>query len=161
VYAGTLDSRLDVAGLSELARRLPAARLVLVGPLLDAPHLQALRASSNVEIRPPLGRLELVALLRAADVGLVPHVDNPLTRAMSPLKLYEYLAAGLPVVASDLAPMREVDASVTIVARGESYAPAVEAALAQGRTSEQARQDFIAQNSWRMRQERLLDLALA
>jgi glycosyltransferase involved in cell wall biosynthesis len=161
VYAGTLDSRLDVAGLSELARRMPGARLVLVGPLLDAPHVQELRAVSNVEIRPPLGRAELVALLRGADVGLVPHVDNALTRAMSPLKLYEYLAAGLPVVASDLPPMRGVDGGVTIVASGEGYAPAVDAALARGRSSEQAREDFIARNSWRMRHERLLDLALA
>jgi glycosyltransferase involved in cell wall biosynthesis len=161
VYAGTLDSRLDVAGLRELARRMPEALLVLAGPLLDAPHLEELRGLSNVEIRPPLGRVEVVELLRGADVGLVPHVDNALTRAMSPLKLYEYLAAGLPVAASDLAPMRGVDASVTVVARGEDYAPAVEAALARGRAGGEARADFIARNSWRARHERLLDLALA
>jgi teichuronic acid biosynthesis glycosyltransferase TuaH len=161
VYAGTLDSRLDVAGLRELARGMPDARLVLVGPLLDAPHLEGLRDSSNVEIRSAVGRAEVVALLRGADVGLVPHVDNALTRAMSPLKLYEYLAAGLPVVASDLAPMRGVDASVTVVTHGEGYAPAVEAALARGPASEEAREDFIARNSWRARHEKLLDLALA
>jgi teichuronic acid biosynthesis glycosyltransferase TuaH len=161
VYAGTLDDRLDVAALLELAHRMPGARVVLVGPLLDAPHLDPLRAARNVEIRPPLTRAEVVALIRSATVGLVPHRDNALTRAMSPLKLYEYLAAGLPVVASDLAPMRGVDASVLVVASGEGYAPAVEAALARGRADEDARVAFIAGHSWRARHDKLLELALA
>ncbi|MGC2373744.1 MAG: glycosyltransferase [Solirubrobacteraceae bacterium] len=161
VYAGTLDSRLDVTALLRLARQMPNSRIVLVGPLLDAPHLDPLRTTTNVEILPPLARAEAIALIRGADVGLVPHRDNALTRAMSPLKLYEYLAAGLPVVAADLAPMREVDASVMLVRPDEAYAPAVEAALARGRADEHARAAFITEHSWRARHDMLLDLALA
>jgi teichuronic acid biosynthesis glycosyltransferase TuaH len=161
VYAGTLDSRIDVDALLALARQMPDARIVLVGPLLDAQHLEPLRATGNVDIREPLARREVIALIRAADVGLVPHRDNALTRAMSPLKLYEYLAAGLPVVASDLAPMRDVDAGVLLVAGGEDYAAAVEAALKRGRAREDTRNAFIARHSWRARHDRLLDLALA
>ncbi len=161
VYAGTLDSRLDVAALLELAQRMPDAHIVLVGPLLDAPHLEPLGTAGNIEIRPPLARAEVIALIRAADVGLVPHRDNALTRAMSPLKLYEYLAAGLPIVASDLAPMRNVDASVLVVASGEGYAPTVEAALTRGRADEDARVAFLAEHSWRARHDKLLELVLA
>jgi glycosyltransferase involved in cell wall biosynthesis len=161
LYAGTLDSRLDVAALLELAQRMPHARVVLVGPLLDREHLEPLAAAGNVEIRPPLERAEVLALIRGADVGLVPHRDNALTRAMSPLKLYEYLAAGLPVVACDLPPMRGVDPSVLLVAPGEGYVAAVESALARGRRAESARLAFIAESSWRARHDRLLDLALA
>ncbi len=161
VYAGTLDSRLDVAALLELADRMPNAHIELVGPLLDPPHLEPLRAAGNVEIRPPLARAEVIGLIRSADAGLVPHRDNDLTRAMSPLKLYEYLAAGLPVVAADLAPVRDIDASVMLVRAGEPYAPAVEAALARGRTDEHARTAFISGHSWRARHDKLLDLALA
>ncbi len=161
VYAGTLDSRLDVAGLLELAQQMPDIQIVLVGPLLDPLHLEPLRAASNVEIRPPPARPEVIGLIRSADAGLVPHRDNALTRAMSPLKLYEYLAAGLPVVAADLAPVRDVDASVVLVGNGEPYAPAVEAALTRGRADERARTAFISKHSWRARHDRLLDLALA
>jgi glycosyltransferase involved in cell wall biosynthesis len=161
VYAGTLDSRLDVIALLELARRMPRARMVLVGPLLDAAHIEPLRAASNVEICAPLVRAETIALIRHADVGLVAHRENALTRAMSPLKLYEYLAAGLPVVASDLPPMRDVDPRVALVGSGDGYAAAVEAALARGRAGENERIAFIAEHSWRARHDRLLDLALA
>jgi glycosyltransferase involved in cell wall biosynthesis len=161
VYAGTLDSRLDVAGLLELAQQMPDIQIVLVGPLLDPLHLEPLRAASNVEIRPALARPEVIGLIRSADVGLVPHRDNALTRAMSPLKLYEYLAAGLPVVAADLAPVRDLDTSVKLVGEGEPYTPAVKAALAQGCAEEHTRAAFISKHSWRARHDRLLALALA
>jgi teichuronic acid biosynthesis glycosyltransferase TuaH len=161
LYTGTLDERLDVPALLRIARALPQARVVLVGPLLAPEHLAPLRAAANVTIRPPLARPELLALVRAADLGLLAHRELPLTRAMSPLKLYEYLAAGLPVVATDLPPVRDVHPSVELVAPGGDYAAAVRAALARGRAGEAERLAFIERSSWRARHDALLDLALA
>ncbi len=161
VYVGSLDERIDVPALSSLARDMPEATLLLVGPLLDADHLEPLRGIENVEIRGSLGRGAVAALIRSADVGLVPHVSSPLTRAMSPLKLYEYLAGGLPVVAADLPPMHGVAADVQLVHPGGDYAAAVRVALRSGRSSEQQRESFIELNSWSRRIEQLLDLALA
>jgi glycosyltransferase involved in cell wall biosynthesis len=152
---------LDVAALLALARALPDAEIALVGPLLDAKHIAPLQDAANIRIHPPVAREQLTGLIRAADVGLVPHVSSPLTRAMSPLKLYEYLAGGLPVVATDLQPMRGVDPGVTLVEPGGDYASGVRAALSHGRTEESVREQFIAENSWAARQRTLLDLALA
>lgn len=160
VYVGSLDSRLDVSALLTLARELPEATIALVGPLLDGRHLDPLRMAANVEIHPPLGREEITGLVRAADAGLIPHVSSPLTRAMSPLKLYEYLAAGLPVVATDLPPVRGVHANTVLVPAGGDYAAAARRALALGHSGEPAREAFITANSWRARQDALLDLAL-
>ncbi|HUA75229.1 MAG TPA: glycosyltransferase [Solirubrobacteraceae bacterium] len=161
LYAGTLDSRLDVPGLLALARQKPHATLLLVGPLVEPGHLEPLHAAGNVVVRPPIGREELVGLVQAADVGMIPHVRSPLTEAMSPLKLYEYLGAGLPVVATDLAPMRSIDRRVLLVPAGREYAPAVDTAVELGRASEEARIGFVEANSWRTRHRRLLELALA
>jgi glycosyltransferase involved in cell wall biosynthesis len=162
VYAGTLDSRLDVAALIAIARAQPEATLLLVGPLLDPRHLAPLRDLRNIEIRPPLGRRELAGLVRSADAGLIPHVRSPLTEAMSPLKLYEYLAAGLPVLAADLQPMRGVAPTRTIlVEEGGDYAAAAREVVARGRAGEQERIAFVEHNSWGARHEQILDLALA
>ncbi len=162
LYTGSLDSRLDVPALLAIARELPEATIVLVGPLLAPDHLAPLRAAPNVEIRPPLERPELIELVRAADLGLLVHRELPLTRAMSPLKLYEYLAAGLPVVATDLSPVRGVHSSVELVdPAGGDYPGAVRTALARGRAAEPERQAFIERNSWRARHDELLALALA
>jgi glycosyltransferase involved in cell wall biosynthesis len=161
LYVGSLDSRLDVAALLALARELPDAQIALVGPLLDAKHIAPLAQAGNVTVHERLAREQLTGLIRAADVGLVPHVSSPLTRAMSPLKLYEYLAGGLPVVASDLQPMRDVDPGVTLIEPGGDYASGVRAALARGRSDEDRRERFIAEHSWAARHRALLDLALA
>jgi teichuronic acid biosynthesis glycosyltransferase TuaH len=162
LYTGSLDSRLDVPALLEIARQLPEATIVLVGPLLAPDHLAPLRAAPNVEIRPPLERPELIELVGAADLGLLVHRELPLTRAMSPLKLYEYLAAGLPVVATDLPPVRGVHPGVELVdPRGGDYPRAVRTALARGRAGEPERLAFIERSSWRARHDELLTLALA
>ena len=161
VYAGTLDARLDIKWLEQAARELPRATVLLVGPLLDAEHLQGLRAQPNVRIHPELGRAELAGLIRAADVGLIPHRRTPLTEAMSPLKLYEYLAAGLPVLAGDLEPMRGIDPRVVLVEEGADFGACLRVALALGPADEQTRLSFIEQNSWRSRHDELLGLALS
>jgi glycosyltransferase involved in cell wall biosynthesis len=161
LYVGSLDSRLDVGALLALARELPDAEIALVGPLLDAKHVAPLEQAANIRVHSPVAREQLTGLIRAADVGLIPHVSSPLTRAMSPLKLYEYLAGGLPVVASDLQPMRGVDPGVALVEPGGDYASGVRAALSRGRTEESVREQFITENSWAARQRALLDLALA
>jgi teichuronic acid biosynthesis glycosyltransferase TuaH len=160
VYAGSLDARLDVEWLRETARAMPQATLALVGPLVDAAHLQPLRGEPNVTIRAPLARAELATLIRSADVGLIPHRRSSLTDAMSPLKLYEYLAGGLPVAATDLEPMRGIDDRVVLVGEGGDFPAAVRAAHALGRARESERCAFVRANSWRSRHDALLELAL-
>jgi teichuronic acid biosynthesis glycosyltransferase TuaH len=160
VYAGSLDARLDVEWLRQTARAMPQATLALVGPLVDAAHLQPLRGEPNVAIRAPLARAELAALIRGADVGLIPHRRSSLTDAMSPLKLYEYLAGGLPVAATDLEPMRGIDDRVVLVGEGGDFPAAVRAAHALGRARESERRAFVHANSWRSRHDALLELAL-
>ena len=99
----------------------------------------------------------MVALVTAADVCLMPHVDNALTRAMSPLKLYEYLAGGAPVAALDLAPIRDVSPRVVIredLGRGDR------SGLGPGASSRADRRAFAEANSWKSRQEPILQLAL-
>ena len=161
VYVGTLDERLDVDWLLATARALPGARIALVGPLASEAHFEPLKGESNVAIHPPLERAGLAELIRTADVGLIPHRRTALTEAMSPLKLYEYLAGGLPVAATDLAPMRGVDARVRLVGEGGDFAGAVGQALALGRAAEREREAFVQANSWRSRHDSLLALALA
>ena len=104
LYVGTLDTRLDVDQVREVARSYERGSVSLVGPVRESGPLDSLAGDPNVHVFPPVDRTELPGLVAAADVCLVPHVRTPLTEAMSPLKLYEYLAAGRPVAAVDLPP---------------------------------------------------------
>jgi glycosyltransferase involved in cell wall biosynthesis len=161
VYAGTLDSRLNIGWLKQAAAALPQGRILLVGPVVDAEHLSPLRKIPNIEFPGELQRAELAGLLRSADLGLIPHRRTALTEAMSPLKLYEYLAAGLPVLASDLEPMRAVSPRIVLVDEDGDFAAGLDRALGHGRADEQARLAFLEEHSWRSRHDELLALALA
>ena len=112
-------------------------------------------------IHPRVSRSDIPGLLAHADVGLIPHVCSRLTEAMSPLKLYEYLAAGRPVAAVDLPGIAGVSDRVVTVPPSKDMVPAVRRALALGGQSESDRLSFVEQNSWEQRFEALLDIALA
>ncbi len=162
LYVGTLDFRLDLSQVQALAEGYREASIVLVGRCPDPARYEALRALPNVTIRPPVERAELPGLVAAADVGLIPHVRSPLTEAMSPLKLYEYLAAGLPVAATELAGVAGVSPGRVQLARSSAELPqAVAQALAAGPWAEPERRRFVAEHAWDRRFERLLDLAFA
>ncbi len=162
VYVGTLDERIDADALRALATARPDASIVLAGPGGESGPVAGLASLTNVHVHGPLDRGELTRLVGAADLGLIPHVRTEQTEAMSPLKLYEYLAAGLPVAATELPGTAGVCPDrVALAAGGNEFAAAAEAALALGRWEESTRLEFIAANSWSSRFERLLDLALA
>jgi len=157
LYVGSLESRVDVDALAMAARSSPDASFALVGPLLDPGHFAELRQLPNVHLRPPASRADVVGLVTAADVCLLPHLNNALTRAMSPLKLYEYLAGGAPVAALDLEPIRDVSPRVII---RDDLGQAIGEALTLGRAPDSERLAFAEANSWSRRQEPILQLAL-
>jgi teichuronic acid biosynthesis glycosyltransferase TuaH len=159
LYVGTLDSRLDVPGLISLAQTRPDLHVVLLGVVGDAAAVAPLRSVPNIHVLPPTNRAGLVAAVRNSDVCLVSHARTKLTEAMSPLKIYEYLAGGAPVLSIDLAPVRGIDPRVLLTDTTAEFADRIDEALALGPADEQARLDFVAANSWRSRHERILDVA--
>lgn len=107
---GQLNERTDPAMLEAVADL--DVSLVLIGPvppLANAHWLDELRRRENVVWMGPQPFEALPGLLAQADVGLVPYADTPFNQASFPLKTVEYLAAGLPVVATDLAAIRWLD----------------------------------------------------
>jgi glycosyltransferase involved in cell wall biosynthesis len=162
LYVGSLENRVDVGQVDEVARAYANGSVVLVGPLRDEAHFAGVAGLPNVVIRAGMAPREtVVRLIGAAEACLIPHVGNRLTEAMSPLKLYEYLAGGRPVAAVDLPPIAAVDGRVALTPTGGELAPAVARALALGPAPESERLEFLERHSWRRRFEQLIGLALA
>ncbi|HEU0029672.1 MAG TPA: glycosyltransferase [Kofleriaceae bacterium] len=99
-FVGLIQDWVDVELIRYMAERHHDWTFVLVGKaLVDVSPLERL---SNVRL---LGRKPYEALpsyLKAFDVGIIPFVLNELTRNVNPIKLREYLSAGLPVVSTDI-----------------------------------------------------------
>jgi glycosyltransferase involved in cell wall biosynthesis len=162
LYIGSVDSRLDVVQLRAIAEAYPEGSVTLLGAVRDAEHFEPLSDLSNLEFVPAVPRAEVTRIIGAADACLIPHVGNELTEAMSPLKLYEYLAGGRPVAAVDLGPIAAVEHPRLVLGPvGGDLRPAVAKALQVGPASEADRLAFVDENAWSGRFDRLLELALA
>jgi glycosyltransferase involved in cell wall biosynthesis len=96
VFWGVVDRRMDVEFVRRLAADLDRGTIVLVGPHNDPDP--ALLRLPRVTSTGPLPFEHLSRLAREATVLIMPYADLPVTRAMQPLKLKEYLATGKPVV---------------------------------------------------------------
>jgi hypothetical protein len=97
LYVDSLDNRIDVAQVAEVALPYPGASIVLVGPLHAEAHFAAVGKHPNVVIRAGHApRPDVVGLIGASEACLIPDVGSRLTEAMSPLKLSEYLG-GVPM----------------------------------------------------------------
>jgi UDP-galactopyranose mutase len=130
-FLGTLDDRIDTALLAAAAQALPEVSFVLVGPrkghLID---LKALEARPNIHFAPACPHDQAPATMVAFDVCLIPYRVNRYTQGLSPLKLYEYLAMGKPVVATDLPYLRREADKIALVQGADEFVAAVSAALA-------------------------------
>lgn len=160
-YVGAIQDRLDTDAIRQVAERLPDATIFVVGPVLDPRVPARLAGLPNIRVKPALDRAEVAGFIHSVDLCIMPHHITPLTLSMSPLKLYEYCAAGRPVVATALPPVRDIHEKVHLVEQGDSFADAVERALSEGPMPESDRQIFLERNSWTRRHEEILDLALA
>lgn len=133
LYLGTLHTdRLDVELVIATGRRLSASggRLVLVGPnALDEPQRSRVRTAPGVEVLGGRPWTDVPAYLQHADVLVVPHVVDEFTDSLDPIKLYEYLAVGRPLVSTPVAGFRELASRPGVVlAGGDAFVSAVAAA---------------------------------
>jgi glycosyltransferase involved in cell wall biosynthesis len=104
IFAGAQGPKDGIDLILEAARNLPNMNFLLVGsgPVKAACQRRARdQQITNVEFRDPVPKMELSRLLRACDVGIHAVGSMPVfQRGMSPNKLFDYMAAGLPIVSN-------------------------------------------------------------
>jgi glycosyltransferase involved in cell wall biosynthesis len=152
VFTGAVvESKLDFGLLEELARQRPDWSLALVGPIGPgdpSTDVSGLEAVPNVHLLGPRRYAELPAVLRGALVGIIPYAVNDITRSVFPMKVYEYLAAGLPVVATPLPALAGVE-GVTVADGAAAMAERIDTALADDdEAGRRARSELAASHSW-------------
>jgi glycosyltransferase involved in cell wall biosynthesis len=150
---GVHDYRLDVEAIAALVRADPTWHVALIGPMrLDSNDAAKLRRLKNVHILGGKPREKLPSYLKGLNVALIPYRVCELTRNIFPLKLFEYLAAGLPVVAGGLPELERYADVVALAENVEDYAILVRAALAAETPQKRAaRVALAAENSWENR----------
>jgi teichuronic acid biosynthesis glycosyltransferase TuaH len=157
IYTGTIDDRLEADLVERTASAV--ASLIMMGEVAPS-VLSWLRSIDNIHLFEAVGQLELAATVQACDIGVIPHRDQACFRAMSPLKLYEYLAAGLPVVSVDFPPIRGVDDERVRICSPEEWASGISNAVGMGKADEPRRLRFIDGVAWEGRMRPVVDTAV-
>lgn len=128
-YIGGVHKHVDLALLSEIARLKPEWSFVLVGPFQTA--VDALQARPNIHLIGPKPHPVLVRYLRTFDVCIVPYVKSVYTETVVPVKINEYLAAGKPVVSTDLPTVKDFNSRHQILSIANNEPAAFIAAIEQ------------------------------
>ncbi len=144
-FHGLVAEWIDRALLRKLADALPGASLAIVGdrtvdagPLAGAPNVHWLGRKRY---------FDLPGYCRGFDVAVLPFVLDDLTVHASPLKLREYLAAGLPVVATAI-PEARLLPGVRVAENADRFISEVKAALLDEPGPRRERSDAVAGESW-------------
>jgi len=161
LYIGAISEWTDFAALEKVAAMHPDKMLVLIGPAVPAVRapMDKLLAAPNVQHLGVVKHDELPAYLAAADVCLIPLLKNDLTRFLNPNKLYEYFAAGKPVVSMALSPdliaLRE---HVFLAEDAAGFAAQIEPALATAATGAEERRRLAVANDWQEKANQIVAL---
>ncbi len=130
-----------------IAASRPDWNVVLVGrTAIDKARFSSL---PNIHLLGERDYEELPSLCRYADIGIIPFVNSELTAACNPLKLYEYLAAGLPVVSTNIPEVHAYADTIGIATSDESFLDLCEAALKIDRADySRCASELVRQHDW-------------
>ncbi|MCL4079343.1 glycosyltransferase [Coriobacteriia bacterium Es71-Z0120] len=146
VYVGATEYWFDADLVAACARAMPHAAFFIIGPA-SSRVAAVLGSVPNVRLLGPRRYAYLPRYLAHADLGIVPFVRDEMIDAVHPIKVYEYLAAGLPVVATRWTELERMNAPVRLVDRS-GFCQAVFEELASPSCPRDARIAYAAANSW-------------
>ena len=154
-FAGHLSLCCDLDLLRNMALARPNWSFVLVGPVsVDTAPI----ALPNVHLLGNRPYADLPAYVQGFDVGIIPYIRNAWTQSVDPLKLLEYLAAGIPVVSTSLPEVQKYSPPVRIADEPDAFRAAVELALAEPSSTVEARRAVARVQTWEQRAARLLEI---
>jgi UDP-galactopyranose mutase len=151
-YCGVIDERMDLDLIGSLADARPDWQIVMIGPVVKIDESELPRRS-NIHYLGMRRYQELPSYLSGWDAGLLPFAQNESTRFISPTKTPEYLAAGLPVVATSIRDVVDpygTEGLVEIADTAKEFLAGVERAIASRTSPERLKavDRFLRTMSW-------------
>lgn len=149
-FVGGIADWIDTDMLAELAELRPQYTLALIGPVLT--DLGRLTRLQNVHVMGPKPYADLPWIVQSFDVGLAPFRLNELTESVNPVKVYEYLAAGIEVIATPMRELLPMADAIHFARSGEELATCVDGIVDGSlKTPSSVREKIAKDNSWTKR----------
>lgn len=160
MYHGVLsDFKIDFDLVYEAARVRPDWQWVLIGEEREGQRSEKvvqLKSLPNVHFLGYRPYKMLPDYLRGVQVGLLPSLLNEYTRSMFPMKYFEYLSAGLPVVSTSLDFVNSYNSGLQVADGPIGFVNAIQLQLQRGRFSRDEARSLVANNTWQARTKTML-----
>ncbi len=159
-FFGLLARWLDLELIAAVARRQPDWTLELLGPVaLTAAELEPLSALDNIVLRPGVPYAQLPDAIAHWQAAWAPFAVSDVTVGVNPLKLREYLAAGLPSACTPLPEAAALQPAVTIASNADEIGGWLDEAAADTAAARAGRRASVADDGWAARAATLRRIA--
>ena len=159
-YFGAIERRIDYDMMREILVANPEKSFVFIGPI-DAYYItEDDYKAPNLYLKPPVPYEQLPAVLKGFDVAIIPFKKDEVSNNIFPLKLFEYLGSGRPVVAIDFNPdLKDFTGdSVFYCKNAQEFTEALDIALDDNEALQKKRLEIAADNTWEHRIVEIKDL---
>jgi glycosyltransferase involved in cell wall biosynthesis len=167
-YIGNISYRLDFPLLFSTARQCPQVDFIFAGPVLTrgfpeetetARQIRALFRLQNVRYIGVLPKKEMPDLVGSFDAGLIPYdISIPFNRYSYPMKLFEYLAAGIPVISTPIAELQRYAGRIAVEHDSPGFVRRIRFLMGKGQNQAvpESPQDPVRLMSWSRRVRQIL-----
>ncbi len=147
-YLGAFDERIDLKLLSDVAKAFPSYLIEILGPN----KITSVSLPPNVIFLGKKKPNDLLPVIESWDVALIPFLSTEFTRAIYPLKINEYLAAGKPVISTNFSDLSDFESVVRVADDSESFIDGIKKEIRyNNRLKISKRVSFAKANSWEHR----------
>lgn len=160
-YHGIIQPRVNMSIVTYLSEKHPEYDFVLVGPVWKEMQKEAriLAKKPNVKFLGAVSYKRLPEVLHCFDVAIIPHKIDSFTHSMNPLKMYEYLAVGKPIVSTPVAGSDQFQDLVQLAVSPEDFSVQIQQALVNDSPELQSRRLHMAeQHRWHQRVDVMLSI---
>jgi glycosyltransferase involved in cell wall biosynthesis len=160
-YIGVIQDRVDLKLIESLARANPKKSIVLVGPVWSEQD-DLKKNVDNLENIYFLGYKsysEAPMYIQQFDIGIIPHRQAEFSASTNPMKMYEYLACGKPVVATKNSGTDNIDNMIAVANDHDTFNLKLNELLKADNTEQQeARKEFVKKHSWISAVNKMMEL---
>jgi teichuronic acid biosynthesis glycosyltransferase TuaH len=160
-YIGVIQDRVDLDLIRYLAQANPKKSIVLVGPVWSAQDetRKSLDNLDNVYFLGYKSYKEAPMYIQQFDIGIIPHRAAEFSASTNPMKMYEYLACGKPVVATENSGTDNLEGMVAVASSPEDFDKKINDLLdSDDQDKQEQRKEFVKKHSWMNTVNKMIDL---
>lgn len=158
-YLGTIQDRLDQDLLIYLAKSNPSSSIALVGPVWSKDIKEKLSVCKNIHFLGKKSYEQSPMYIQQFDVAIVPHKTSCFSQSANPMKIFDYLSCGKPVVSTRCSNLEIFGDLIFSTSDYQEFNSFINHALDEDKEfNQQKRREFAKEHSWDRRTDKMLGL---